>query len=110
MHVFFADKMKEAFALQKLLTIFFGKNSNLFAYNTGPECYIYPHILFSLQVVTQPGMVIAGPIGAPPPPDYMIPSILVCLFCFCPTGIVAVYYAHRVRSVIGGMKKKSVKS
>lgn len=46
-------------------------------------------------VVTQPGMVIAGPIGAPPPPDYLIPSILVCLFCFCPTGIVAVYYAHR---------------
>lgn len=46
-------------------------------------------------VVTQPGMVVTGPIGAPPPPDYMIPAILVCLFCFCPTGIAAIYYANR---------------
>lgn len=45
-------------------------------------------------VVTQP-MATVRPIGTPSPPDYMIPSILVCLFCFCPTGIVAIYYANR---------------
>ncbi|KAH3834832.1 hypothetical protein DPMN_108165 [Dreissena polymorpha] len=28
------------------------------------------------------------------PSDYMIPAILATVCCFCPTGIVAIYYAH----------------
>ncbi|KAH3834833.1 proline rich transmembrane protein 1B-like isoform X2 [Dreissena polymorpha] len=28
------------------------------------------------------------------PPDYMIPAILACMFCFCPLGFTAIIYAH----------------
>ncbi|XP_045205338.1 proline rich transmembrane protein 1B-like isoform X1 [Mercenaria mercenaria] len=30
------------------------------------------------------------------PPDYLIPSIIACLFCFWPTGLCAVVYAKEV--------------
>lgn len=53
--------------------------------------------IFILQIVSQPKTTTV-PIGDPPPPDYMIPSILVCLFCFFPSGLVAIYFAHRVNT------------
>lgn len=31
--------------------------------------------------------------GIPPPRDYMMWSIVTCIFCFMPTGLVAVYHA-----------------
>ncbi|XP_060577873.1 calcium-binding protein P-like [Ruditapes philippinarum] len=49
-------------------------------------------------VVSQPGQ--AGVIVTQPrPPDYMIPSVLACLCCFCPTGLCAIYYANRANTL-----------
>ena len=31
-----------------------------------------------------------------PPPNYLIPAILVTLFCFLPTGIAAIYFSSQV--------------
>ncbi|XP_045204750.2 uncharacterized protein LOC123557378 [Mercenaria mercenaria] len=45
-------------------------------------------------VISQPGQT-GMIITQPRPPDYMIPSILACFCCFCPTGLCAIYYAHR---------------
>jgi interferon-induced transmembrane protein len=42
----------------------------------------------------------AGP-WSPPPPTYMVPAILVTLFCFLPTGIAAIYFASQVSSRFG---------
>jgi hypothetical protein len=39
----------------------------------------------------------AGPAGAPPP-NYLIPAILVTLFCCLPGGIVAIIFATQVNS------------
>lgn len=39
----------------------------------------------------------AGPAGAPPP-NYLIPAILVTLFCCLPGGIVAIINATQVNS------------
>lgn len=33
-----------------------------------------------------------------PRPDYMVPAVLSCLCCFCPTGIFAILAASRVMS------------
>lgn len=55
----------------------------------------------------QPTVVVAQPVATtaivsstPRPPDYMIPSILVCLFCFWPTGIAAIYFSSRANSMV----------
>jgi hypothetical protein len=39
----------------------------------------------------------AGPAGAPPP-NYLVPAILVTLFCCLPGGIVAIIFATQVNS------------
>ena len=51
------------------------------------------------QVVTQP-VIATGPVVVQRPQNWMIPSILACLCCFCPTGIFAVYYANQVHVLI----------
>ncbi|KAL4229945.1 hypothetical protein ACF0H5_010336 [Mactra antiquata] len=49
-------------------------------------------------IVSQPGH--AGTIIVQSrPPDYMIPSVLACLFCFCPTGLCAIYYASQANTM-----------
>ncbi|XP_014664854.1 PREDICTED: trithorax group protein osa-like isoform X2 [Priapulus caudatus] len=55
----------------------------------------------ALPVVGQPqtnrGMVIVQ--TNTKPPDYLIQSILVCICCFWPGGIIAIIYSMRVRSL-----------
>ncbi|KAH3834824.1 hypothetical protein DPMN_108157 [Dreissena polymorpha] len=49
--------------------------------------------------VQQPGYVVT----TSRPPDYLIPAILVCFCCFCPTGFAAICYAHEAnRMTISG--------
>ncbi|KAH3831224.1 proline-rich transmembrane protein 1-like isoform X2 [Dreissena polymorpha] len=34
------------------------------------------------------------------PPDYMVPSVLACLFCFWPTGLFAIYFALQANTAV----------
>ena len=44
-----------------------------------------------------PGGAAGGPAGAPPS-NYLVPAILVTLFCCLPAGIVAIIFATQVNS------------
>lgn len=48
--------------------------------------------------IAQPGPVPVVVNTAPRRTDYMVPAILSCLCCFCPTGIFAILAANRVKS------------
>lgn len=66
----------------------------------GQPMYGQPGQPYTTQqvIVSQPGQ--AGVIVTQPrPPDYMIPSVLACLCCFCPTGLCAIYYASRANTL-----------
>jgi hypothetical protein len=41
------------------------------------------------------------PAAAPPVKTYLVPAILVTLFCFWPTGIAAIIFAAQVSSKLG---------
>ncbi|XP_060575816.1 uncharacterized protein LOC132733232 [Ruditapes philippinarum] len=57
-----------------------------------------PYTSTQQVVITQPGQ--SGVIMTQSrPPDYMVPSILACLCCFCPTGLCAIYFAHRANQL-----------
>lgn len=49
-------------------------------------------------VVAQPGSVPMVVNTIRPRPDYMVPAVLSCLCCFCPTGIFAILAASRANS------------
>lgn len=49
-------------------------------------------------VVAQPGPVPVVVNTAPRRTDYMVPAILSCLCCFCPTGIFAILAANRANT------------
>lgn len=52
-----------------------------------------------IVVVAQP-VATTNFLAVPRPPDYMIPSILVCVFCFWPTGLTAIYYSSRTNAMV----------
>lgn len=55
------------------------------------------------QPVTPPGVVI--PPGQPQPvhvSNYLVPAILVTIFCCLPAGIVAIVYAAQVNAKLAG--------
>ncbi|WAQ99385.1 PRT1B-like protein [Mya arenaria] len=60
-----------------------------------PPAYGQPQYGGQQVIVTQPGGAPGAVYVQPRPTNYMIPSILACLFCFCPTGLCAIYYAHK---------------
>lgn len=51
-----------------------------------------------LLQVAQPGSVPMVVNTTRPRTDYMVPAVLSCLCCFCPTGIFAILAASRVMS------------
>lgn len=65
---------------------------------------------------SQPGHLPTPPAGPGRPaqsiPTYLLPAVLVTLFCFLPTGIAAIVFANQVTSKlqagdIGGAQKAS---
>lgn len=48
--------------------------------------------------MSQPWNPPPAPIGGEPPPNYLIPAILVTIFCCLPGGIVSIIYATQVNN------------
>ncbi|KAH3824275.1 protein SPEC3-like [Dreissena polymorpha] len=55
----------------------------------------------STVIVTQPFPTM-GVVVQPRPPDYTVASVLVCLFCFFPTGVAAIIFAMMASSQASG--------
>lgn len=77
------------------------KPSNEYPMVCSKTCLKY--ILFQwytnlLLQVAQPGSVPMVVNTTRPRTDYMVPAVLSCLCCFCPTGIFAILAASRVMS------------
>jgi hypothetical protein len=50
------------------------------------------------QPYQQPAPGYPGYVPGPPVQNYMVPAVLVTLFCFLPTGIAAIVFASQVSS------------
>jgi hypothetical protein len=62
---------------------------------TQPYTLVQPQYGAGYQPYQQPGWT---PAAAPPVKTYLVPAILVTLFCFWPTGIAAIIFAAQVSS------------